>query len=323
MNEGVTVAIPVRDGGPLLGEVLEAVRSQRLDRAVEILVADSGSTDGSAELARSLGATVFHVERFSHGGTRNELMRRAAGAHVAFLTQDAVPADERWLGNLLHGFELADDVALAYGPYRARPGAPIAVERELAAWFASLSPDATPRLDRAADPSGPGHATFFTDANGAVARAAWIEVPFRAVPYAEDQALALDMLRAGYAKAYLPDASVIHSHDYGALAQFRRSFDEWRGLREVHGWVQPVSPVRTLLSVQRDVRADVRSLTGRDVTLGARAREAARSVRHWSVRAAGATLGSRADRLPPAIRRWCSLERRESFEPSHEDDKRP
>ena len=315
----VTVAIPVRDGGPLLAEVLAAVRAQRLDREVELLVADSGSTDGSAGVARAFGAELVAVEQFSHGATRNLLMERARGTHVAFLTQDAVPDGERWLERLLGGFALADDVGLVCGPYRARPGAPVAVQRELSAWFAALAPDGRPRVDRTRTPHGPSAATFFTDANAAIARAAWERVPFRSVPYAEDQALALDMLRAGYAKAFVPDAAVVHSHEYGPLAQFRRSFDEWRGLREVHGFVQPAAPVRTLLTIQRDVRDDVRSLGERDLPARTVAREAGRSLRHWTVRAAGAALGSRADRLPPPIRRWCSLERRASFEPSHEE----
>ena len=310
----VTVALPVRNGGRLLADVLGAVRAQRLDREVELLVADSGSTDGSPALARSFGASVFAVERFSHGGTRNELMARSRGSHVAFLTQDAVPADPRWLERLLAGFDLADDVALVCGPYRARPGAPVAIRRELSAWFAALAPDGAPRVDRALDPTGPGPSTFFTDANGAVARAAWSRVPFRDVPYAEDQALALDMLRAGYAKAFVPDAAVIHSHSYGVLEQFRRSFDEWRGLREIHGFVQPLAPVSMLLSIQSDVRADLRELRG--LPVGAAAREAIRSLRHWTVRAAGAAAGSRADRLPAAVRGWCSLEGRQGFEPS-------
>jgi glycosyltransferase involved in cell wall biosynthesis len=315
----VTVAIPVFNGGPLLREVLAAVRAQRLDCDVELLVADSGSTDGSAGLARSFGATVFAVERFSHGGTRNALMARAQGGHVAFLTQDAIPDGERWLERLLAGFALAGDVGLVYGPYRPRPGAPVAVQRELRAWFTALAPDGRPRVDRTRTPHGPSAATFFTDANAAIARAAWERVPFRAVPYAEDQALALDMLRAGYAKAFVPGAGVVHSHEYGPLAQFRRSFDEWRGLREVHGYVQPAAPVRTLLTIQRDVRDDVRSLGELELPPRAVAREAGRSLRHWTVRAAGAALGSRADRLPPRVRRWCSLERRASFEPSHEE----
>jgi glycosyltransferase involved in cell wall biosynthesis len=323
VSDLVTIAIPVRNGGQLLRELLERVRAQELDREIELIVADSGSTDGSAALARSFGATVFAVEQFSHGETRNELMRRSGGAQVAFLTQDAAPADDGWLARLLAGFALADDVALVCGPYRARPGAPVAVRRELDAWFASLAPDGRPRIDRETAPLGPSAATFFTDANGAVARWAWERVPFRAVPYAEDHALALDMLTAGFAKAFVPDAVVLHSHEYGPLAQFRRSFDEWRGLREIHGFVQPASPLRVALMVQRDVRADLRSLRKLDLPPHAIAREATRSVRHWTVRAVGAALGSRADRLPAPVRRWSSLERRASFEPSHEIPNRP
>jgi GT2 family glycosyltransferase len=311
----VTVAIPVRNGGALLREVLAAVRAQELDRPVELLVADSGSTDGSADAARASGATVLEIERFSHGGTRNRLMEAATGSHVAFLTQDAVPADQRWLARLLAGFELAGDVALVCGPSLPRPGAPVAVARELDAWFASLAPDGRPRVDRTREPSGPSAVTFFSSANCAVARDAWAAVPFREVPYAEDQALALDMLRAGYAKAFVPEAAVVHSHEYGAVAQFRRAFDEWRGLREVHGWVQPLQPARTLLHVQSQVRRDLREVRARGAAPDAVVRELSRSVRHWTVRAAGAAAGSRADRLPARVRRACSLERRASFEP--------
>jgi GT2 family glycosyltransferase len=276
--------------------VLAAVRAQTVQ--CELVVADSASTDGSAQVARSFGAEVFGVERFSHGGTRNALMERTSGAFVAFLTQDALPASERWLEALLDGFA-SDDVALVYGPARAVPGAPVAIARELSSWF-----PATARVDRTRTPQGPGLETFFSSSNGALRRAAWREVPFPDVAYAEDQALAVAMLRAGYAKAFVPEAAVIHSHDYTALEQFRRTFDEWRALHEVHGWVQPLAPVNTLLKLQSEVRKDVRALDG--VAL----REVARSVRHHSVRAAGAVLGSRADRLPARVRGFCSLERR-------------
>jgi rhamnosyltransferase len=322
VSEAVTVAIPVFNGGRLLREVLAGVRKQAIHRDVELLIADSGSTDDSVAIARSFGAAVMPIGRFSHGGTRNALMAEAGGSHVAFLTQDAVPAGTGWLTALLAGFDLAEDVALVCGPYRPRPSAPLVIEQELNRWFAALAPDGAPRVDRDPAPQGPGLATFFTDANAAIARWAWERVPFPDIPYAEDQALALGMLRAGYAKAFMPDAVVVHSHEYSPLAQFRRSFDEWRGLREVYGWVEPAGPVRTLLTLQSRVRADARTLKQRRTPPRAFVREASRSLRHWSVRAAGAALGSRADRLPPSVRRWCSLERRASFEPSYEAQKR-
>jgi rhamnosyltransferase len=275
------------------------VRAQTVP--AELVVADTSSSDGSVELARSFGATVVPVERFSHGATRNLLMERTSGEHVAFLTQDALPAAEGWLEALLSGFALGDDVALVYGPSRAVPGAPVPVARELDEWFGS-----SPRVDRTRDPQGPGLETFFSSANAAVSRAAWSQVPFPDVPYAEDQALARAMLQAGFAKAYVPDAAVIHSHDYAALAQFRRTFDEWRALHEVHGWTQPLNPWGTLLKLQSEVRKDIRAMDG------FAPREVARSVRHWTVRAAGSVAGSRADRLPPRVRAWCSLDPRTS-----------
>ena len=93
----VSVAIPVLDGARTLGDVLQAVRNQSVDRAVEVVVVDSRSTDNSVEIARSHGARVLEIPRssFSHGGTRNMLMRVASGHHVAFLTQDAVPSHDR------------------------------------------------------------------------------------------------------------------------------------------------------------------------------------------------------------------------------------
>jgi rhamnosyltransferase len=221
----VTVAIPVKDGGEALRRTLEAITKQRLPEGVtelELLVCDSGSTDGSVALARRFGATVIEIapHEFGHGTTRNLLASKAAGEHVAFLTQDSVPAADDWLARLLGGFTLAPDVAMVFGPYLPRPDAGISVARELTVWFEGFSPDGKPRIDRLADGDRAvdqgallGPRGFFTDANGAIAKAAWEQVPFRPVSYAEDHALAHDMLRAGYAKVYEPSAAVIHSHD--------------------------------------------------------------------------------------------------------------
>ncbi|MDQ6810709.1 MAG: glycosyltransferase family 2 protein, partial [Actinomycetota bacterium] len=245
----VTVAIPVRDGGALLARTLAAVRAQSVEH--ELLVCDCASTDGSPDVARSYGARMLEIpsHSFTHGGARNLLMREAKGQCVALLTQDAEPADERWLERLLGGFELAADVAIVCGPYRPRPHAAFPVRIELERWFDSLSPDGTPQVERLSEPERSlpavalvGRRGFFTDANACIARSAWERVPFREIPYAEDRALALDMLRAGYAKAFVPDAAVLHSHEYTTLEELRRGFDEWRGLLEVYGWREPAAP---------------------------------------------------------------------------------
>jgi rhamnosyltransferase len=255
---------------------------------------------------------------FSHGGTRNLLMERAAGSHVAFLTQDAVPAGEQWLARLLAGFELADDVGLVFGPYLPREDASPMVARELTEWFAGLSPGGEPRIDRlgAEERAVPARALlgrrgFFTDANGCVARAAWESVPFRPVRYAEDHVLAHDMLRAGFVKAYVPGAAVIHSHEYSGWGWLQRSFDEARAVHEVYGFDQSGRFRTAAVGVWGRWRSDLRWARvhpGR--ADGPAPLLAARSLEHHAMRAAGTMLGTRADRLPESLTTRLSLERR-------------
>ncbi len=321
MNGVVTVAIPTRDAGPDLRRTLAAVRAQRVDSELELLVCDSGSSDETPELARSYGATVIEIppQSFSHGGTRNLLMERARGEHVAFLTQDAVPAADDWLASLLTAFGLAPAVGLAFGPYRPRPDASVSVARELTAWFDSLS-SGGPVIDaledewRAAPPRHfLGRLGFFTDANGCIARAAWTQVPFRHVAYAEDQLLAQDMLRAGFAKVYVPAAAVIHSHDYSAWGWVRRSFDEARALQEIYGW--SVNPRTAARNLRGNVAADRRWARAADGEARRRPRRGdaallTASLGHHGAVAIGELLGGRAQRLPESVVRRLSLEGR-------------
>jgi GT2 family glycosyltransferase len=324
----VTVAIPTRDGGALFAGVLEALGRQTVEH--ELLVCDSGSRDGSLELALSHGARVLEIapEQFSHGGVRNRLMDAARGAHVALLTQDAEPAGERWLADLLSGFAAAGDVGVAYGPYRPRPDAPLPVRLELEAWFASLAPDLEPQIERLSETERSlpvlellGRRGFLTDANACVSRVVWERVPFREVPYAEDRVLAIDMLRAGFAKAYVPSAAVVHSHRYTSAEQLRRCFDEWRGLLEVYGWREPLSPRRQLGQLRGELARAREALEAQGVPASRRRATLAAVARHHLLCRTGALLGSRADRLPPRARRMLSLERRPGFAPLEQDPK--
>ncbi|HET8672487.1 MAG TPA: glycosyltransferase [Thermoleophilaceae bacterium] len=320
----VTVAIPVLNGARYLDEVLSAVRAQELAGGweLEVLVIDSGSADGSREIASRHGARVHEIAQseFSHGGTRNLAMSLARGERVAFITQDATPAHERWLANLLAGFEKADDVALVFGPHEPRPDASHMIKCEMERHFALWPDGDVQRLDRS--PRGlidyrayPGKISFFSDVNGCVARWAWERVPYREVPYAEDQLLGREMIEAGFAKVYMAEAAVFHSHDYPPGQFLRRYFDEFRGMREVLGHREPAGLKRTPWAVRGLSGADKRWLRARGVHGRALVRPLSRSVLHHSIRMTGAIVGSRADRLPAPVRGALSLEGRSTFTP--------
>jgi glycosyltransferase involved in cell wall biosynthesis len=266
----VSVAIPTLNGAADLDRTLTAVRAQTVP--AEVVVLDSHSTDGTRAVAERHGAAVHTIADFGHGRARNRLMELTAGERVAFLTQDAVPADERWLERLL-----APQHALTYGPYVTPPGAPASLRREYAELFAD-PPD-----------------FWISSANLCLARSAWQRTPFRDVAYAEDQYLRRDLGAA----TYVPEAAVVHGHEYGTVERLRRYFDEFRALHELYGWVMPASP-RIMAGT---VRVEVR----RDRAYGARTADA---VKWHTARVLGGALGTRAERLPSAVRRQLSLERR-------------
>jgi glycosyltransferase involved in cell wall biosynthesis len=321
----VTVAIPVLNGAAYLEEVLEGVDAQDVDVPVEVLIIDSGSTDGSLEIARRHGARLIEIPQseFSHGLTRNFAIEQATGDVVVFLTQDSTPASHRWLASMLEGFAQSDDVALVFGPHIARPEHSHVFAREMRDHFRTwgdgeridvqrLGPSPQALADYRAFP---GKLQFFSDVNGAVARWAWERVPYRGVAYAEDQTLGREMIEAGYAKVFHPGAAVYHSHDYPPLSFLRRYFDEYRGLREVLGHVEPFGVEHTARTVVHLTRLDRRYLREQGMRGPRLYRLLARGARHHTLRLVGAGLGARVDRLPVPARRWLSLDRRTTFEP--------
>ena len=294
----VSVAIPVRDGGPLLRRVLEAVRAQG---ELELLVIDSGSRDDSVELAAPLADELIEIapSEFGHGRTRNLAAERTSGELICFLTQDAVP-EPGWLAAYHEAFELDPRVGAAFGPHLPHPDTSPMIARELIEFFGGFSPDGGPALQRA------GGLSFLSNVNACYSRRCWEEIRFPDLPYSEDQAFGRAMLEAGWVKVFHPGAAVRHAHDYGPLEFMQRYFDEYRGLRQASGHVEPLR----LRAALHEIRADARWLDEQGKAPRERARWLARSAVHQGGRRAAAALGSRAERLPARVQRALSLEGR-------------
>lgn len=119
----VSVVIPTYNAGPEFEAVLEAISRQRAGFEFEILLVDSGSSDGTVELARRFCARIMSLPKaeFNHGRTRNRAISEARGEFVAMIVQDAVPADALWLEGLVENLVGDEAVAGTYSRQVPRP----------------------------------------------------------------------------------------------------------------------------------------------------------------------------------------------------------
>jgi len=216
----ISIIIPTYNAESSLSKVLEGIFTQVDVGPFEVIVIDSSSSDRTREIAASfpLQWEAIAKKDFSHPGTRNRGVRRASGAYVVFLTQDAVPANPWWLNRLIAPLKSDGSIAGSYGRQVPRPEATDWLEiRELAASFPAES--SVRRLTLPGEMQKylryPWPYTHFSDSSAAYRRELLLEHPFNeALPLGEDQEWAKRMLEAGHAIAYAADSEVVHSHDF-------------------------------------------------------------------------------------------------------------
>jgi rhamnosyltransferase len=219
----ISILIPVKNGGPALVRCLEGIARQEVDDETEVVIIDSGSTDGSPERARELGAQVHEIPAsdFVHGATRNLAARLSRGEVLVFTVQDAVPADEQWLA-ILVGALAGENVAGAYGRQLPHEDA-----RPPEQFFLDFMYGPTSRRQTLARIEDLTYEhTLFSNVNSAIPRRVWEQYPFEEdVTMSEDQEWSRRVLLAGYAIVYEPRAAVRHSHSYTLRSAFRRFYD--------------------------------------------------------------------------------------------------
>ncbi len=238
----VTIVIPVKNGLPRFREVCDALAMQEFDADWDVLCIDSGSTDGSQEIANSKGFRVHEIkpETFGHGRTRNLGVELSDSEFIAFLTHDAVPVNRHWLSNLIAPLRRDPKVAGVFSRHIAHRDADPFVAWELAQHFDRQAQFPIVEInDWSAYESNEALRQvfhFYSDNASAMRRSVWDRYPYPDVQFAEDQIWAKTIIEAGYRKAYAADSIVQHSHSFGAIETLQRNFDEARAFQKLFGY---------------------------------------------------------------------------------------
>ena len=256
----VTIVIPVYNGGTMLKTVIESCLSQDLDREFEVLLIDSASSDGCLDALPKDERLRLHrirQEDFGHGRTRNLGVELARGEYVAFITQDAIPANRMWLMNLIAPLQKDPNVAGVFGCHIAHCGheqlTAHDLDRHFNRWiFRSHRQPIELDIDRQNSNSVIyNHERFYSDNNSCLRKSVWKTLPLPDVVYGEDQLWAREILRKGYKKAYASTAVVRHSHEYGFRETVIRANTEWHFYNQLLGENLPSTKEQVLQMVEQ------------------------------------------------------------------------
>ncbi|CAA9419372.1 MAG: Rhamnosyltransferase [uncultured Rubrobacteraceae bacterium] len=305
-----SVVVLTLNAGPDFAATLDAVFAQKTAFDFEVIVLDSGSTDGTRELARARGAIVHDVpgSTFDHGATRDLGLSLAAGEYVALLVQDAVPLDDRWLAAMIENMEGDPLVAGVYGRQLARPGS-----SPLARVLVTNAPTAGherreqyaggPGRYRKLPPAQRRALALFDNVSSCVRRSVWEEVPFGRTGFGEDLRWGERAVARSHKLVYEPRSAVVHSHERGPLYDLRRHYAEGRLLVDLFG----LAPVPNLARLLRNTLLASAHLCRRlllDEKTGWRSPLLA--VRHAVPSQMGLYLATRRHTLPARLDRFLS-----------------
>ena len=205
-----------------IGRLLEGIKQQTV-KDVEIILVDSGSTDGTVSIAESFGARIVHIPsaEFTFGRSLNFGIQATMREFVVIASAHVYPIYPDWIESLLRPFE-DEQVALTYGKQRGYKGSKYSEHQIFHQWF----PDES-KLDQ--------ETAFCNNANAVIRKNIWEKNPYdETLTGLEDLAWGKWAKEQGYKIAYAAEAEIIHIHNETPRGVYNRYRREAMALRKIY-----------------------------------------------------------------------------------------
>ncbi len=220
----ISVIIPTLNAGQYIKDLLNSLYSQTL-KPNEIIIADSQSDDDTTKICREFPKVkIINVNRkeFDHGATRDMALRQSEGEIVVFMTQDALPANEYTIENLIKHLNSEENIAVVSGRQIARENA-----SEMEKLVREFNYPSESNIRAKSDIGKYGIKTFYcSDVCAAYNKEIYLKLGGFEHPLKtnEDMFFAAKAVNSGYKVGYAAEAKVIHSHDFTLKEQYKRNF---------------------------------------------------------------------------------------------------
>ena len=213
----ITILIRSKNEEKDIGQVLEKVFSQSL-KDFEVIVIDSGSKDRTVEIVKRFKVKLLEIssQEFTYGYALNLGAKNAAGEIIVSLSAHAVPADDRWLENLIR--PLKDlQVAVVYGRQLPDSHCNPIEKRDLFESYGDTRNIQTKDIT-------------FSNSNSAIRKNVWERFAFdETMDFGEDIDWSKRVLNNGYKIGYEPSSRVYHSHHHSLREVYFRELNRHKG----------------------------------------------------------------------------------------------
>jgi glycosyltransferase involved in cell wall biosynthesis len=224
----ISIIIRTLNEAEHLDDLLMLIARQEIDGCqIETILVDSGSTDGTLDIAAKHGVRLEKIDKadFSFGRSLNRGCAVARGDALVFVSGHCVPVNTTWLRDLCAPV-LSGQVAYSYGRQIGDDESNYSERRIFAKYFPERS-------------AIPQDGFFCNNANAALSRSVWQANPFNEeLTGLEDMELAKRLVAQGLQVGYVAQAAVFHHHKE-TWPQVRRRFErEAIALRSIMPEVQ-------------------------------------------------------------------------------------
>ena len=251
-----SIVIPTLNAGGVIVRLIDSLNNQSIKPSL-IYIVDSSSDDDTVSLVRDYKNVVVEVidrSDFDHGRTRDYAFRKTSSEFVVFMTQDALPINDKCMEELLKPF---DDKNIAACSARQ-----VAYDRssdyeKLVRFYNYPS---VSKIWNKEDVDKLGISSFLiSDVCCAYRRSAYLSVDGFDYPIDtnEDMFMASKLLNRGYFLAYCASACVYHSHDYSFKEQYNRNYVIGKTLERYKDRLNGISEVSRGGSLYRNVSSDL------------------------------------------------------------------
>ncbi len=220
----ISVIMRSYNNAGVIEETLTALFAQRL-RNFELINVDSGSTDGTVGIIKKFNSTLIQIppSEYKPGRVLNRAIEKSQGDWLVFLNSDATPVGPRWLEALIAPLGHSK-VAATFGCQQPRKDARSGARRDYQRAFGNGN-----------HPEWKRH--FFSLANSAIRRDLWEVHPFsEELQFSEDVEWSFRAWKAGWCVEYVPEACVVHSHNYTVPETWRRFVGEGEADAKIFPW---------------------------------------------------------------------------------------